>query len=178
MVADCPDGQDVLGAYDRRKARASQWPKWPRGTVSITPIVRYTGRVSTPRDEASPDLPGWIADRLASARADAQRVADELVRDGHVTSGEIAALAAAVDDAVERGRVLIGDALREPRRILAGLRQAAAQAEPRPDGAPGASSEAASTDAAARIARLDARVAALEALVAGPKGARGEGEGF
>ena len=45
-------------------------------------IVRYTGHVSTQRDEDPSDVPGWIADRLGSAHADAERIARELIRDG------------------------------------------------------------------------------------------------
>jgi hypothetical protein len=138
-------------------------------------VVRYTGRVSTHRDEGSPDVTGWIADRLSSARADAERIARELLRDGRLGADEVGALAAAVDEAVERGRALIGDALREPRRILAGLREATASAVVRGE------EDAAvppRQDAAARIARLEARVAALEALVAGDVRSRGEGEGI
>lgn len=146
------------------------------------------GLVPTPQDDASDDLSGWIADRLTSARVDAERIAGELLRDGRISAEEVEALRAAVERAIERGSALIGDALREPRRILAGLRRAtsatartdeaglprsAGAAAPRPDGDPGApdrtSSEAASfaspDDAAARIARLEARVAVLEGLV-------------
>jgi hypothetical protein len=118
---------------------------------------------------------GWIADRLTSARADAERIAHELVRDGRLSAEEVASLASAVDEAVERGRTLIGDALREPRRILAGLRQAALEAAARAEDAPAPASP---DDAAARIARLEARVAALEALVAGDPKSRGQGEGI
>ena len=137
-------------------------------------LVRYTGRVSTHRDEGSPDVTGWIADRLSSARADAERIARELLRDGRLTADEVGALAAAVDEAVERGRALIGDALREPRRIVAGLREATATAVARAKDGAAAPPE----DAAARIARLEARVAALEALVTGDARSRGEGEGI
>ena len=118
---------------------------------------------------------GWIADRLTSARADAERIARELVRDGRLSSDEVAALASAVDEAVERGRALIGDALREPRRILAGLRQAALDAAARTEDA---SSPAAPDDAAARIASLEARVAALAMLVTGDANSRGDGDGI
>lgn len=115
---------------------------------------------------------GWVADRLTSARADAERIARELVRDGRLAADEVAALASAVDEAVERGRALIGDALREPRRIVAGLRQAALEAASR---AEDASAPAASGDASEQIARLEARVAALEALVAGAAKSGGDG---
>lgn len=135
-------------------------------------IVRYTGPVPTQRDEEPSDVPGWIADRLGSARRDAERIARELIRDGRITADEVAALASAVDDAVERGRALIGDALREPRRILAGLRRAAAGAASVDEAAP------AHEDAAQRIARLEARVAALEALLTGVPPSRGAGEGI
>jgi hypothetical protein len=118
---------------------------------------------------------GWIADRLTSARADAERIARELGRDGRLSAEEVAALASAVDEAVERGRTLIGDALREPRRILAGLRQAALEAAARAEDAPVPASP---EGAAARIARLEARVAALEALVAGDAKSRGDGDGI
>ena len=138
-------------------------------------LVRYTGRVSTHRDEGSPDVTGWIADRLSSARADAERIARELLRDGRLTADEVGALAAAVDEAVERGRALIGDALREPRRIVAGLRRAADDAAA---GADVAAAAPAPEEAATRIARLEARVAALEALVAGDAKSRGEGDGI
>ena len=124
---------------------------------------------------ADRELSGWIADRLTSARADAERIADELVRDGRLSAEEVAALASAVDEAVERGRALIGDALREPRRILAGLRQTALEAAARAEDAPAPASP---EDAAARIARLEARVAALEALVAGDAKSRGDGDGI
>lgn len=106
---------------------------------------------------------GWIADRLSRARADAERIARELLRDGRLTADEVTALAGAVDEAVERGRALIGEALREPRRILAGLRQATESAATPGEGAASPAAE----DAATRIARLEARVAALEALLAG-----------
>lgn len=119
---------------------------------------------------------GWIADRLTSARADAERIARELVRDGRLSAEEVAALASAVEQAVERGRTLIGEALREPRRILAGLRQAASDASARADGT--SAGAPAPEDAAARITRLEARVAALEALVAGDAKSRGDGDGI
>jgi DNA-binding MarR family transcriptional regulator len=64
----------------------------------------------------------WLADRLASARSDAERIARELVERGLVTREEAAALAEAVDVAVERGRELVAQALVEPRRLLASLR--------------------------------------------------------
>lgn len=139
-------------------------------------IVRYRVGVSTQRDGRPADVSGWIADRLASARDDAARIARELLRDGRIGEDEVAALAAAVDEAVERGRVLIGDALREPRRILAGLRQVALEAAARAD----AAAPAAADDATGRLARLEARIAALEALVGGRTagGPRGEGDGF
>ena len=139
-------------------------------------IVRYRVGVSTQRDGRPTDVSGWIADRLASARDDAARIARELLRDGRIGEDEVAALAAAVDEAVERGRVLIGDALHEPRRILAGLRQVALEAAARAD----AAAPAAGHDATARVARLEARIAALEALVGGRTAGspRGEGDGF
>jgi hypothetical protein len=120
------------------------------------------------------DLPGWIADRLTSARTDAERIARELVRDGRITAAEIATLAAAVDEAVERGRALIGDALREPGRILAGLRDATASASA---GTDDATTRPPPEDADTRIARLEARIAALEALVAGQATRLGDGDG-
>lgn len=150
----------------------------PRKACASPRSCGIPGPVPTQRDDASTeDISGWIADRLASARADAERIARELVRDGRVTADEVAALAAAVDEAVERGRALIGDALREPRRILAGLRQAAANAPARAENASGAPQP---EDPTARITRLEARVAALDALVtAGAKPARGgDGDGI
>lgn len=150
-------------------------PRCPRTVVHVATIVRYTRRVPTQRDEGPSDVPGWIADRLGSARADAQRIARELIRDGRITPDEVAALASAVDEAVERGRTLIGDALREPRRILTGLRRAATNAAASADDA---KAPPPADDDAARIARLEARVAALEALVAGDPRSRGQGEGI
>lgn len=146
------------------------------GVVREATIVRYTGHVSTQRDEDPSDVPGWIADRLGSARADAERIARELIRDGRITADEVASLASAVDEAVERGRALIGDALREPRRILAGLRQAASDATAHANDA--SAPPPPPDDDAARIARLEARVAALEALVAGDAKSRGDGDGI
>lgn len=146
-------------------------PKCLRRAVRRATIVRYTGRVPTPSDEVS-DLPGWIADRLASARADAQRIAGELVRDGRIDADEVATLAAAVDEAIGRGRALIADALREPRRILAGLRRAG-----RAESAADAVMSSASPDLAARIARLEERIAALEGSIDPPPShPRGDGE--
>jgi hypothetical protein len=95
-----------------------------------------------------------------------------LIRDGRITTDEVAALAAAVDEAVERGRTLVADALREPRRLLAGLGRAAAEASAR---AEDGSAPPARDDATARIVRLEARVAALEALVAGEAESHGDG---
>ncbi|MBY0273730.1 hypothetical protein K2Z84_00200, partial [Candidatus Binatia bacterium] len=66
----------------------------------------------TPQDDASDDISGWIADRLTSARVDAERIAGELLRDGRISAEEVAALRAAVEHAIDRGRTLIGDALR------------------------------------------------------------------
>lgn len=161
------------------------------------------GLVPTPQDDASDDLSGWIADRLTSARVDAERIAGELLRDGRISAEEVEALRAAVERAIERGSALIGDALREPRRILAGLRRAATSAAPGADdpgrvrsatetarhqdddpGTPGGPAAGGGTpapdDAAARIARLEARVAVLEALVTrGAESTRGaDGDGI
>jgi hypothetical protein len=125
---------------------------------------------------ADDERPGWIADRLSSARTDAERIARELLRDGRIGADEVATLAAAVDEAVARGRALIENALRAPRRLLTGMRQAASDAAP----GTGAAAATSTTEApSARIAHLEARVAALEALVGvGKHGPRGEGEGI
>jgi hypothetical protein len=125
-------------------------------------------------------LSGWIADRIADARADAERIAAELVRAGRLTSSEASALADAVDQAIERGRALVGDALQEPQRIFESLRAARPAAAPRDDASGAATSASASADASARIAALEARVAALEAalgaLLASTPGARRGGD--
>lgn len=123
----------------------------------------------------------WIADRLAGARADVERIAGELVRGGRLTAIEAAAIGDAVERAIDEGRTLLDEALREPRRILASLRGAAvdAPAAHRPDQAHDARQHGAAADeVAARIARLEARVAALEALLADRSGGRDEGEGI
>jgi polyhydroxyalkanoate synthesis regulator phasin len=127
------------------------------------------GDVATHRDEpgAGPgdpglarerDAAGWVADRLTSARADAGRIARELAEKGHLTRAQAAEIAAAVESAIDRGRDLITDALREPRRILDRLRAAGVAGDAHAD-----STDVATRDhAAARITALEERVAALE----------------
>jgi polyhydroxyalkanoate synthesis regulator phasin len=118
------------------------------------------------------DRTTWIADRIAGARADAERIVSELVRSGRLSAAEASAVASAVDDAIERGRALVEEALREPRRILASLRTRAAAATDDPrDASPAA-------DLAARLAALEARIAALESHGSGHQRPRGDGEGI
>ncbi len=84
--------------------------------------MRYRGRVpddrAAPPDAASGALLGG---RLASARADARRITDELASRGLASPDEAARLAAAVDRAAERAERLVGDALREALRVLGAL---------------------------------------------------------
>jgi len=109
---------------------------------------------------------GWIADRLSAARADAERIARELAAKGHLSDAQVEAIAGAVEDAIERGRELIADALREPQRVLDDLRRSTA---------PGAAADDAGKDA--RIAALEERVATLEHLLAHPPRTRHGSEG-
>lgn len=130
----------------------------------------------------------WIAGRIASARADAERIAAELVHAGRLTASEASAIAGAVDQAIERGRALLGDALDEPRRMFASLRSewmSSASHDAAGAAATSDASASSATDASARIAALEARVAALEAalgaVLAATRGARhgdgGHGDG-
>lgn len=117
--------------------------------------------------------PGWIAERLSNARADAARIARELADRGHLSPAQVGAITGAVDAAIERGRELITEALRETGRVLDGLRQ---------PGAPGrGDSTAVATGAgaqAAQIQALEARIAALEeALLCGTHRTRHGSEG-
>ena len=101
---------------------------------------------------------GWLADRLGNARVDAERIAHELADKGHLTPDQTAIIVAAVDAAIVRGRELLADALREPRRLLQSLRATTA-----PD------------TAHARIDALEARIASLEEALrhAAPRARRG-----
>jgi polyhydroxyalkanoate synthesis regulator phasin len=129
----------------------------------------------------------WIAGRIASARADAERIAAELVHAGRLTASEASAIAGAVDQAIERGRALLGDALDEPRRMFASLRSEWMSSASHDAAGAAATSDASAPSAAAsaRIAALEARVAALEAalgaVLAATRGARhgdgGHGDG-
>lgn len=109
------------------------------------------------------DATAWIADRLSGAHADAKRIGRELAAKGHLTDAQVEAIAGAVEGAIERGRELIADALREPQRVLEVLRRAA------PPGAAPADD--------ARVAALEERVATLERLLAHPPRTRRGSEG-
>jgi polyhydroxyalkanoate synthesis regulator phasin len=103
------------------------------------------------------DLPvGWWAQRLKGARADASRIAAELVARGHLSAEQATVLEGAVASAITSGRDLLAEALREPARLVETLRQSAA--------ARAASAEGTSDSAglAGRLEELDARVARLE----------------
>lgn len=110
---------------------------------------------------------GWIADRLSGARADAERIARELAAKGHLSDAQVEAIAGAVEGAIQRGRELITDALREPQRVLEALRRSSA---------PGAATAADDGDDA-RLASLEERVATLERLLARPPRTRHGSEG-
>jgi len=112
------------------------------------------------RDE---DEAGWIADRLSSARADAERIGRELVAKGHLTDDQLGAIAGAIDTAIARGRTLIADALREPRRVLDELRAGVASERDRvASGTPDGTLPDASRGDAARLDALERRIEALE----------------
>jgi hypothetical protein len=124
------------------------------------------------------DLPvGWWAQRLKGARADAARIAAELVAHGHLSAEQAASLEHAVGAAISIGRELLTDALREPVRLVEALRRKAASA------ASGAA-EAETPSTAERLDRLDARVARLESVLVrlgidpgiGDAGPAGEGD--
>jgi hypothetical protein len=103
------------------------------------------------------DLPvGWWAQRLKGARADAGRIAAELVGRGHLSAEQAAALEGAVASAITSGRDLLAEALREPARLVEALRRSAA--------ARAAAAEGTSDSArlAERLEQLDVRVARLE----------------
>jgi len=68
------------------------------------------------------DLGSFLAGRLQSARDDAERIARELAQNGYLTPEQAARLTDAVDGAVGRARDMVAGALREPQRVLAGLR--------------------------------------------------------
>ena len=119
---------------------------------------------SFPEEEATV---GWLAQRLESARADAQRIAHELTSRGHLDAEQAAVLEAAVASAVSRGRELLTDALREPRRILAALRRtgAAAVREIADRGEPEDALAERIAELAGRTADLEERLVRLESLV-------------
>jgi polyhydroxyalkanoate synthesis regulator phasin len=108
------------------------------------------------------DLPvGWWAQRLKGARADAARIAAELVAHGHLSDDQAAALEHAVGSAIASGRELLTEALREPARLVEVLRRSAAAAR-----AGGRDSAADVASVEERLERLDERVARLEAALA------------
>lgn len=107
------------------------------------------------------DLPvGWWAQRLKGARADAARIAAELVAHGHLSAEQAAALERAVGSAIASGRDLLAEALREPTRLLESLRRSATSR--------GGSDEAVDDGASLgeKLDRLDARVARIESALA------------
>jgi hypothetical protein len=63
----------------------------------------------------------WLGGRLASARGDARRIADELVRRGLLARDEADALEAAVASAAERAAELVAGGLRDVRRAAGDL---------------------------------------------------------
>jgi hypothetical protein len=105
------------------------------------------------------DLPvGWWAQRLKDARADAERIAAELVGHGHLTAEQAAALEGAVASAITSGRELLTEALREPARLVETLRRSAARVA--------ADAGPTSPGLEERLERLDARVARIEQILA------------
>jgi hypothetical protein len=103
------------------------------------------------------DLPvGWWAQRLKGARADAGRIAAELVARGHLSAEQAAALEGAVASAITSGRDLLAEALREPARLVETLRQSAAARDAATEG------PSDSAGLVVRLEEIDARVARLE----------------
>jgi hypothetical protein len=123
---------------------------------------------------------GWLVQRLANARADAERIAGELTSGGHLTAEQAAALESAVEAAVAKGRELLGDALREPRRIADALRRRAPRADRggAEDGGEGKVAELLErvAELAERTAEIEARLARLE-RTAEPAVSGGSGRG-
>jgi hypothetical protein len=115
------------------------------------------------------DAGGWLASRLGSARADAERIARELADRGHLTPDQSASVVAAVDAAIVSGRELLAGALREPQRLLRSLR------EPRTGTAPETHDVRDAGDVAGRLAAIEQRLATLEAALLGApaRGRRG-----
>ena len=117
------------------------------------------------------DASGWLADRLSGARADAARIVRELTDKGHLTPEQATTIAAAVDSAITRGRELVADALREPRRVLDGLRgtttsEAEASRATAPSESRDSTSVTTSADVPASIpAHVQAHLDALEARI-------------
>jgi hypothetical protein len=106
----------------------------------------------------------WLARRLASARADAARIARELVARGHLAPEQAADLEGAVEAAIRRGRELLAEALREPRRVAESLRGEVASHLHRGGDAAAALAERVE-EIAARTADVEERLARLERAV-------------
>lgn len=121
---------------------------------------------------------GWLVQRLANARADAARIARELTSRGHLSAEQAAALEGAVAAAVAKGRELLGDALREPRRLADALRSRGATADRAGTDGGEATAELAGrvADLAARTAEIEGRLDRLE-RAADPAGSGGSARG-
>jgi len=98
---------------------------------------------------------GWQGGRLATARDDARRIADELVHRGLLARAEADALEAAVASAVDRAGEMVAGGLREARRTLESLRGPSAGAL---------------DDLSARLERLERTLGEPEADGRGPGG--------
>ncbi|HEY8515830.1 MAG TPA: hypothetical protein VIS07_09995 [Candidatus Binatia bacterium] len=141
-------GRAAPSGARRDRARRVR-PRAPAARVRKRAAMRYSAPVLS-------DSRSFVARRLAGAREDAQRIARELERAGHLAPDLAARLTGAVDAAIERARDLVADALREPRRLLALL-----------DDAPRDQARDPGMDQlAARIAALEDAVARIERALA------------
>jgi len=124
-----------------------------RGVATL--VMRYRGRVrevdGRPAGETGDAAAGPLGGRLAHARGDARRIADELVRRGLLSAEEATALESAVASAVERASEMVTEAVREARRVLGDLRGPA---------------PARLDDLATRVARLERALADADAAPA------------